>query len=101
NCQEYSDFFEILIDDKLKLDYLKKKLKREEKINIKYNFFIKYSSEICYEQKVKRDKKGEKVLLEYLKTLCDGYKKKTSELYPKYIVFNTDKVKVEEYNIYF
>ncbi|CAG8505424.1 18126_t:CDS:1, partial [Racocetra persica] len=42
-------FSEILIDDKLKLDYFKKKLKREEQINAKFNFFIKCLPEICYE----------------------------------------------------
>ncbi|CAG8594461.1 35576_t:CDS:2, partial [Racocetra persica] len=42
-------FSKILINDKLKLDYFKKKLKKEEKINAKYNFFIKYSPKICYE----------------------------------------------------
>ncbi|CAG8807301.1 31767_t:CDS:1, partial [Racocetra persica] len=63
-------FSEILINDKLKLNYFKKKLNKEEQINAKYNFFIKYFPEICYERKVKRNRKGEKVLLEYLKTLC-------------------------------
>ncbi|CAG8471558.1 9170_t:CDS:2 [Racocetra persica] len=75
-------FSKILIDDKLKLDYFKKKLKREEKIDAKYNFFIK-----C--------------LLKYLKTLCEGYEKNASKLYPKHIVFNTDEAKIEEYNTFF
>ncbi|CAG8616849.1 28593_t:CDS:2, partial [Racocetra persica] len=91
-------FSEILIDNKLKLDYFKKKLKREEQINVKFNFFIKCSPEICYERKIERNRKSEKVSLEYLKSLCESYEKNAFKLYSKHIVFNTDDAKVEEYN---
>ncbi|KAF0417809.1 hypothetical protein F8M41_007315 [Gigaspora margarita] len=43
-------FMKANISDKLQLEYLRKKLKKEEKINSKYSILIECSSKTCYER---------------------------------------------------
>ncbi|CAG8853142.1 19052_t:CDS:2, partial [Gigaspora margarita] len=49
-------FMKANISDKLQLEYLRKKLKKEEKINSKYSILIECSSKTCYERQQKRDR---------------------------------------------
>ncbi|CAG8852701.1 44443_t:CDS:2, partial [Gigaspora margarita] len=85
------------ISNKLQLEYLKKELKKEEKINSKYSILIECSSKTCYEKQQKHDREGEEISFEYMEKICLLYKQYAYKLYSKYIIFNTEQIKLENY----
>ncbi|CAG8855265.1 30496_t:CDS:2, partial [Gigaspora margarita] len=85
------------ISNKLQLEYLRKKLKKEEKFNSKYSILIEYSSKTCYERQQKRDREGEKISFEYMEKICLLYKQYDYKLYLDYIIFNTEQIKLKNY----
>src|SRR5260364_9554 len=88
-------FMKANIYDKLQLEYLRKKLKKEEKINSKYSILIECSSKTCYERQQKRDRESEEISFEYMEKICLLYKQYAYKLYPDYIIFNTEQIKLE------
>ena len=85
------------ISDKLQLEYLRKKLKKEEKINSKYSILIECSSKTCYKRQQKCDRESEEISFEYIEKICLLYKQYAYKLYPDYIIFNTKQIKLENY----